>query len=104
FPAIPILPPESLAAEGHGFVRELHLGGTAPPKGRNCLLRPGREQPFSRSSRADFAYLAFPIEPGKSGKRSFCIDTSTLSVCANNAGEKPSAENGKCKLKCDETY
>ena len=39
-----------LDAEMHGYVRQLHLAGQAPPEGRGC----------SPSGRSEFAYIGFP--------------------------------------------
>ncbi len=89
-----IIAPENVSATANGYVRELHLAGSAPQEGRGC----------SPSSRSAVAYTAVPIESGSSGRHTFCIDSESLTVCINNSGEVPAVENGICKLTCDQTY
>ena len=91
----PIVSTENLDAEMHGYVRQLHLAGQAPPEGRGC----------SPSGRSEFAYIGFPVEVGRTGQRSFCIDTESLEVCANDSGNPPPlVEDGVCQQPCDSVY
>jgi hypothetical protein len=46
-----------------------------------------------------YAYTAAPIEPGKSGTRSFCGDASGV-VCADATGADIVATDGKCPASC----
>jgi type II secretory pathway pseudopilin PulG len=85
----PALLNEDLAAatERNGYARVFHEG--PPPS------LPDPSKPVSPSSMTAFAYVAVPIQPGKTGVRSFCVDASG-DVRAQADGSAPEIVDGAC--------
>jgi type IV pilus assembly protein PilA len=69
-----------------GYKRELHLGAAAPSD------EAGRISP---SSAVSFAYVAVPVQPGRTGIRAFCGDENGIIRVAPN-GLVPAIIDGKC--------
>jgi hypothetical protein len=51
----------------------------------------------SPSSLTSFVYTAVPIAPGRSGRRSFCLDVRGW-VCPDPSGREPATRDGQCAL------
>lgn len=83
--------PEELLSTRCGYVRTLHLGPAASHLPVTA----------SRSSVTSYAYSASPVEPGRSGVRGFCADSSGT-FCFTLDGTAPSVRpDGMCDLsKC----
>ena len=75
------------AAPRHGYRFRLQLGPAAQAEG-----------PVSPTSAEVFAYLAVPVNPGQTGVRSFCGD-STGRVCST-IGAEPAIVDGVCAPDC----
>ena len=52
----------------------------------------GKGRPSSMTS---YAYVAVPIEPGKSGIRGFCGDSGET-ICSTSNGQMPQVKDGRC--------
>jgi type IV pilus assembly protein PilA len=71
-----------------GYARRLDAGPAPSP------FDPELMSPTSVSA---FAYVAFPVEPGKSGIRGFCGDASGV-ICSTPDGSEPRTRDGACDL------
>jgi hypothetical protein len=75
-----------------GYARSF-LPGPAPPDGK----RPKTASPTSITA---YAYVAMPVSPGSSGRRSFCGDNGGR-VCVMNDGSRPALDkDGLCAPSC----
>ena len=81
------------AATKNGYRRTFHPGIAiaAQPDG----------SPVPRGSLDSFAYVAVPVEPGRTGIRGFCGD-STGRICSTSDGEAPAVLGGACDPGCEE--
>lgn len=77
------------AAEGAGYRRAFHSGPPAEPT-------PARA---SKSSLMAFAYVAVPVQTGKTGVRSFCGDASGR-ICYSSGAAAPEPVLGVCPTDC----
>jgi hypothetical protein len=91
--ASPFLPRESLAEVVHGYRRTFHPGPPAPPAVAKRLAP-------SRTSLTAFAFVAVPVEPGRTGLRAFC-GANGRPVCARLDGTMPVPIAGTCPAECD---
>ena len=57
----------------------------------------------SPSSMASFAYTAVPVQPGKTGRRGFCGDSSGR-LCFTMDGTAPAIQDGQCAVDCRIAY
>jgi type IV pilus assembly protein PilA len=73
-----------------GYKRRFHPG--APPTDEGGSQR-------SPSSISTFAYTAVPLQPGRTGVRGFCGDSSGK-LCYTLDGSEPPIENGECSQTC----
>ena len=73
----------------HGYRRRFHPGPRAEPT-------PPRA---SKSSLMAFAYVAVPVQPGKTGVRSFCGDASGR-ICYTTGATAPEPVLGVCPAGC----
>ena len=80
-----------LAPDKSGYRRSLHLGS------------PASEGHRSPSSVTSFAYVAVPIEPGRTGIRGFCGD-ETGRICVTSDGRVPVVTDGRCGEPCTPLY
>ena len=78
--------------EKNGYRRTFHAG--PPPD------MPDPSKPVSPSSMTAFAYVAVPVQPGKTGVRSFCVD-ATGHVRAQGDGSAPEIVDGVCPTDWD---
>ena len=90
-----------LPAETLPFIDEA-LASPEPRYGYRRRFEPGRTVPAdpalsSRTGVAGFAYVAVPETPGRTGKRSFCGDSSGI-VCYRSDGEDIPAPGGECPV------
>jgi hypothetical protein len=69
------------------YRRAFHPGPAAATAGGGAAPSP--------SSLTSYAYVAVPMEPGKSGERGFCGD-STGMVCATEDSRQPEVVSGAC--------
>lgn len=77
-----------------GYRRVFHPGR---PADSEAIRRTGA----SASSLMSYAYVAIPLEPGKTGiRRGFCADGSGV-ICSTPDGHAPAIENGSCALPCE---
>jgi hypothetical protein len=88
---------------GPAFLSD-RLAGRAVAHGYRCRFHPGMTvEPTpvkaSRSSLTSFAYVAYPDQPGRTGVRSFCGD-STGRVCSVASGAEPLVDSGACPADC----
>jgi type II secretory pathway pseudopilin PulG len=92
-PQAPVfLGPEFTMTTKGGYDRFLYPGPPAPPDGT-----------ISPSSMTSFAYVAVPAEPGVTGVRAFCGDSSGA-LCAMGDGTMPEITNGYCPETCPPLY
>ena len=87
----PALLDEGLATalSRNGYRRIFHAG--PPPS------MPDPSRPVSPSSMTAFAYVAVPLQPGKTGVRSFCVDASG-DIRSQIDGSEPEIEDGVCPM------
>ena len=71
----------------NGYVRAFHAGPS--------VAAPSSAKPVSPSSMAAFAYTAVPVDPGKTGVRSFCVDASG-DLRTQGGGSEPEIVDGVC--------
>ena len=86
------LGPEFTVTTKGGYDRIFYAGPAAPPDGT-----------LSPSSMSSFAYVSVPTEPGTTGIRAFCGD-STGMICATADGTMPEITNGACPEDCPPLY
>jgi hypothetical protein len=86
-----------LGYRGPNFLDET-LAGAAESSGYDRAFHPGPAGPKGRTYRA-FAYVSTPREPGRTGVRSFCGD-STGRVCFDAAGAAIVPRDGLCPASC----
>jgi hypothetical protein len=73
--------------ERHGYRRRFHAG--PPAADRNPSVH-------SASSITSFVYTAVPVVPGRSGRRSFCLDVHGR-ICPYESGREAAIVNGECE-------
>ena len=78
------------AAVKNGYRRVFHAGPAASP-------RPATSSPTSMMS---YAYVAAPVEPGRTGVRAFCGDASGR-MCYRVDGRMPEDLAGACPAECE---
>lgn len=83
-------PPLATGMDKNGYKRRFHPG--APPSEEGGSQR-------SPSSMSTFAYTVVPIQPGRTGVRGFCGDSSGK-ICYTLDGSEPPVENGECAQTC----
>jgi hypothetical protein len=71
-----------------GYDRKFHPG----PKATDEQLRRAGANPGSLTA---FAFTVTPTQPGVSGRRAFCAD-STGKICFTPDGREPPVRNGRC--------
>jgi hypothetical protein len=88
------------AANGPAFLdRDLATRETRSGYSRMFHAGPGAHaEGTSSTSVKTFAYVAVPAEPGRSGCRAFCGD-STATICYTPDGRMPSVTGGLCDLR-----
>jgi hypothetical protein len=88
------------AAEGTAFL-DPDLATRDTRSGYSRTFHAGPRVPSERTSPTSvktFAYVAVPTEPGRSGCRAFCGD-STATICYTPDGSMPSVTGGLCDLR-----
>lgn len=73
------------------YRRTLHPGPPSDPQGRGTR--------YSPSSFTAFAYVAEPMEPGRTGVRAFCGDDTGM-VCSASSGRISPGKDGRCPRDC----
>lgn len=76
------------------------LAGLADKSGYKRAFHPGKPTKAGARTYASFAYTAVPVEPGKTGVRSFCGDSSGR-VCADAKGAAITPVAGACPKTCE---
>ncbi len=71
----------------------------SPKNGYGREFVPGARAPGSATSTSTFAFLAYPINPGQSGVRSFCGDSSGR-ICYDPRGGKDLIETVGAEVQC----
>ena len=84
-------PPLASGMDKSGYKRRFHPGAP-PPSEEGASQR-------SPSSISSFAYTAVPMQPGRTGVRGFCGDSSGR-ICFTLDGTEPPVENGECAQTC----
>ena len=74
-----------------GYRYQLHLSGEAPGE---------LPIPCSASGRGAFAFTAVPLEPGRTGRFSFCVDDALPFICVATLAEPLEVEGGRCRQSC----
>jgi hypothetical protein len=69
--------------------------------GKKVELSPDEQTRCSPTSLVTFAYVAVPEEPGESGVRAFCGE-STGRICMFADGKVPPIQDGLCPAECEE--
>jgi type II secretory pathway pseudopilin PulG len=85
------------AYKGPNFVDE-QLAGLQPKNGYKRAFHGGKAGTKPNSFRG-YAYTATPVEPGKTGVRSFCGDDTGL-ICTDAKGAEFTPVGGKCPKGC----
>jgi len=80
---------------GPAFVEETHTASVRD--GYVHAMYPGPASPDSRATIQSFAYTAVPSQPGASGVRGFCAD-STGFLCFSRDGSEPPVRDGACRV------
>jgi type II secretory pathway pseudopilin PulG len=83
---------------GPAFLDEA-LASLNDKSGYKRAFFPGKPSKAGAKTYATFAYTAVPLQPGRTGVRSFCGD-STGVVCADPKGAAISAAAGACPATC----
>lgn len=73
-----------------GYRRSFHPGPAAAEAGTGS---------HSASAVESFAYVAEPLQPNRTGVRSFCGDATGI-VCAQAGGSMPAISDGRCPDSC----
>jgi hypothetical protein len=76
----------------NGYRRVFHPG----PAPRREELRKAKASPSSLTS---YAYVAVPVDPGRTGRRGFCGDASGR-ICVTSDGAAAPVRNGQCAADC----
>jgi hypothetical protein len=101
---IPGYPPEAPSFLGEkatekvreGYRRELRAGPAAAAEGEEAKR-------ISPSSIRSFAYVAVPVEPGRSGHRAFCGRSDGVIVYSPD-GAMPPSQDGRCPPGLEELW
>jgi type II secretory pathway pseudopilin PulG len=72
------------------------LASLQPKAGYKRAFHPGTRE---ASGLMSFAYTAVPVEPGKTGIRGFCGDSTGI-ICYTSDGRAPDVRDGACAQSC----